>query len=121
MSTKACRIERMDLAPYTTFEITKNESPLASYLRDATDYIYSLGETEEGIARISVAALRGALNIVNLTDEEKENLKKDIKSAEEAGDNYVWYLVWAEDLIDYYQKQTAKRIVESTNYESKSM
>ena len=108
MSQKACRIMRLTLAPYTTFNVWDDNSELVKFLNKECDFEYGLGENGNGIIRVPVATLEHALESLNLRSDEKEHVQYDINAAKKIGEEFVLYFVWYDEMIERYRKPYEK-------------
>jgi hypothetical protein len=91
MSVRAYRVIEIKTAKPDTFNLWHDEK-LVNFFASEHGFFESMVDGS-GLTQLSIEALKEALgkSELELDDDMKEALKRDIQAAEEAGDEYVQY------------------------------
>jgi len=90
MSIRAYRVIKIEHAESDSFNLWHDEE-LRDFFDRNYDFYGSLNDDCCGISELPVEALREALKKVNMSDDTREALQRDIEAAERAGDEFVSY------------------------------
>ena len=90
MSIRAYRVIKIEYEKIASFNVSHDEK-LRDFFDTEYNFFSSLNADGCGMVELPVEALEEALQEVEVEDDVREALKKDIEAARKAGDEYVTY------------------------------
>jgi hypothetical protein len=90
MSIRAHRVIKIEYEKTASFNVSHDEK-LRDFFDTEYNFLSSLNDDCCGMVELPVEALEQALQKVEMEDDVREALKKDIQAANEAGEEYVQY------------------------------
>ncbi len=90
MSVRAYRVINIETAHPNSFNLW-HDSKLVDFFDQEYGFFEKLGDEGQGLTELPVEALERAIAEVEMDDEAKEALQKDIEFAREQDEDYVQY------------------------------